>query len=180
MWILLLLNLVVSEADKSCPYYQASGCILDQMEKVCEGEANEMITPSAEENIWMCCCPNPYVPCSSNESDETCVKAIRKQLKDHGSLGLDGLLEVRKTLLGSSEQCGGFFLDTVTPICKEWPSAMPKLMCEMLTWQWEELGDGNSEEFAQFSCPMIEANRASDGNSRKGHALSWDPQRREL
>lgn len=34
---------------------QASGCILDQLEKVCEGEAAEMIAPNALENVWMCC-----------------------------------------------------------------------------------------------------------------------------
>jgi len=28
---------------------------LDQLEKVCEGEAAEMIAPNALENVWMCC-----------------------------------------------------------------------------------------------------------------------------
>ena len=34
---------------------EASGCILDQLEKVCEGEAPELVAPAAEENLWMCC-----------------------------------------------------------------------------------------------------------------------------
>ena len=35
--------------------WKANGCILDQMEKVCEGEAEEMMAPNAQENLWMCC-----------------------------------------------------------------------------------------------------------------------------
>ena len=32
-------------------------------------------------------------------------------------------------------------------------------MCEMLTWQWEELGDGNDAEFAEYDCPMVKDHR---------------------
>ena len=40
---------------KHLPLLQTSGCILDQLEKVCEGEGAQMIAPNAGENVWMCC-----------------------------------------------------------------------------------------------------------------------------
>ena len=42
---------------------QANGCILDQLEKVCEGEGAEMIAPNALENVWMCCHLADLFPC---------------------------------------------------------------------------------------------------------------------
>jgi len=53
-------------------------------------------------------------------------------------------------------------------------------MCEMLTWQWEELGDGNKPEFDQYMCPMDEEMQATDGDRRKNQAFSWDPRESEL
>ena len=47
-------NITVTPKSGPVPR-QASGCILDQLEKVCEGEAAEMIMPNALENVWMCC-----------------------------------------------------------------------------------------------------------------------------
>jgi len=46
--------------------------------------------------------------------------------------------------------------------------ARQDLFCEMLTWQWEELGDGDQSEFAGNGCPMIAANQALNGDKRKG------------
>eukprot|EP00434_Breviolum_minutum_P024870 symbB.v1.2.021965.t1/scaffold1899.1/size238565/1 len=171
---------VLSEDRRSCPYYQTSGCILDQLEKVCEGEGAEMIAPNAGENVWMCCCPKPYVPCAPNESDKTCVKAIASEIKASGDLKIKGLMKVREQLLKSSEQCSPFYMPQEEAKCGTWPKDMPHLMCEMLTWQWEELGDGNEAEFQQYDCPMIQEKMAKDGDARKGHALSWDPRHREL
>ncbi|OLQ04393.1 hypothetical protein AK812_SmicGene12537 [Symbiodinium microadriaticum] len=166
--LLLLLPLAVESAQllpkeerMACPYYQTSGCILDQLEKVCEGEGEDMLAPAGEESIWMCCCPTPYIPCSPNESDASCLSGIKKEIKEAGTLSLDGLLKVRRQLFGR--------------ILKD----MPLLMCEMLTWQWEELGDGNPEEFAMHDCPMIKQNKAKNGDDRKGHSLSWDPTMQE-
>eukprot|EP00435_Cladocopium_sp_Y103_P061471 s145_g23.t1 len=182
LFFVLCHQVVAAWAERlSCPYYQASGCILDQLEKVCEGEAAEMMAPNALENVWMCCCPRPYVSCSSNESDKTCVKALAGEIKSSGGeLSIKGLMNVREKLLGSSERCSSFERPTQEAKCGKWPKEMPKVMCEMLTWQWEELGDGNDAEFAQYDCPMIKENQASDGELRKGHALNWDPRHREL
>mmetsp|Transcript_45807 Transcript_45807/g.85499 ORF Transcript_45807/g.85499 Transcript_45807/m.85499 type:complete len:188 (+) Transcript_45807:84-647(+) len=177
----LAASAVLTKEDKmACPYYQTSGCMLDQLEKVCEGEADEMLQPQAPENIWMCCCPQPYLPCSLNESDKLCVQSISDEIRESGTLSIAGLLKVRSKLLTSKPTCDKFFMDLKGAECGKWPKAMPQLMCEMLTFQWEELGDGNEPEFAQYDCPMIKANQAKNGDKRKNHALTWDPKKREL
>merc|ERR1712232_347426 len=111
--VLLALSVLLASAWESplpprderlaCPYYQSSGCILDQLEKACEGEGSEMMDPLAGENIWMCCCPEPYINCSKEEMDKACVAAIRgtMQRRGGGNLDLTGLLEVRSKLLSS-------------------------------------------------------------------------------
>ncbi|CAE7539244.1 unnamed protein product, partial [Symbiodinium pilosum] len=124
----------------------------------------------------MCCCPTPYVACSPNESDKTCLTGLRQEIKKAGTLSMDGLLKVRNELLNSQPAtCGKYFLVTKKAECGKWPKEMPLLMCEMLTWQWEELGDGNKPEFDLYDCPMVTANQAKNGDDRKGHSLSWDP-----
>lgn len=40
----------------------------------------------------------------------------------------------------------------------------------------QELGDGNAPEFGQYNCPMVQANRAKDGEGRKGQTLNWNPE----
>ncbi|CAK9045711.1 unnamed protein product [Durusdinium trenchii] len=161
---------------------EASGCILDQLEKVCEGEAPELVAPAAEENLWMCCCPEPYVPCSPNESDTTCAPRHPVTTRERGRRSAPiSTAPVPRLLDAATASCGDLVRATAPAKCGEWPKAMPKLMCEMLTWQWEELGDGNAAEFAQYDCPMIQENQATGGDERKGHRLNWDPRRsREL
>mmetsp|Transcript_96337 Transcript_96337/g.300114 ORF Transcript_96337/g.300114 Transcript_96337/m.300114 type:complete len:88 (+) Transcript_96337:2-265(+) len=44
--------------------------------------------------------------------------------------------------------------------------ARADLFCEMLTWQREELGDGNAEEFKNNGCPWPA--KQGDGADRKG------------
>merc|ERR1712031_106878 len=91
------------------------------------------------------------------------------------ALDQNGLLALRSQLLKSSDKCSNFVhLEPGHAVCGEWPTKMPELMCEMLTWQWEELGDGNEPEFDQYKCPMVKKNEAKNGNDRKGHSLSWD------
>merc|ERR1719502_2084531 len=34
------------------------------------------------------------------------------------------------------------------------------LYCEMMTWQWEELGDGNPAEFDENGCPFDDHGKA--------------------
>merc|ERR1719150_2653702 len=46
------------------------------------------------------------------------------------------------------------------------------LFCEMLTWQLEELGDGDPAEFERNFCPFDAAAAAEDGDSRKGFAFA--------
>jgi len=176
------LGLLSREERKACPYYQASGCILDQMEKACEGEAEEMMTPSAGENVWMCCCPSPYIACTKEEADSRCMKTAKDLSNSRGGqLDQNGLLEFRAALLATEPSCEGYVhRDAKDAVCGEWPKKMPELMCEMLTWQWEELGDGNQPEFDQYSCPMSKEHQAKNGQKRKRQALKWDPRKTEL
>merc|ERR1712029_1306627 len=48
------------------------------------------------------------------------------------------------------------------------------LFCEMVTWQWEELGDGNDQEFSANGCHMDKNAKAKTGNAmpRNGGRLS--------
>merc|ERR1712083_431415 len=128
-------------------------------------------------NIWMCCCPQTYIKCSKKQVDKTCVSTIQNFIKKRGGgdLDLNGILQVRSELLGSSSQCSKFVhQDKLEAKCGEWPKALPELMCEMLTWQWEELGDGNTPEFDQYKCPKDDKMQAKGGGKRKNQKLNWD------
>lgn len=46
------------------------------------------------------------------------------------------------------------------------------LFCEMVAWQWEELGDGDEEEFKEHGCTFQPEMQAKDAEYRKGGALS--------
>merc|ERR1711862_297875 len=165
-----------AQVRRSCPYQQASGCILDQMEKVCEGGNSKMMAHNAIENVWMCCCPKPYSSCKENEVDKQCVKSIKESAGKN-----EGLLALRSTLLNGSAQCSDFVHRGATKaMCGEWPKKYPELMCEMLTWQLEELGDGNKPEFDKYKCPFKTADRAKKADARKNNALKFDPRKLDL
>merc|ERR1719443_772912 len=168
----------------ACPRYQQSGCILDQLEKACGGEADEMMKPSAFENVWMCCCPEPYVQCEREAADAKCVSTIQGLTKEKPKLDQNGLLELRRELLTGEPKCSNFVhLNATNAECKgdrRWTRAMPSLMCEMLTWQWEELGDGNRKEFDSYNCPMYNDLKAKNGGDRKMQMLTWDPREESL
>jgi len=156
---------------------------LDQLEKACEGEGAEMMDPKAGENVWMCCCPKPYIQCKQADMSSTCVATIKAAVdkSSSGELDQNGLLEVRSQLLGKEPACAKFVhQDKKEAECGKWPKEHPEMMCEMLTWQWEELGDGNKPEFDQFKCPMNKKLQAKDGNKRKSQKLSFDPRKMEL
>merc|ERR1719422_727810 len=48
------------------------------------------------------------------------------------------------------------------------------LFCEMVTWQWEELGDGNPAEFKANGCTFNKKAKGKKGDARKGQAFSRD------
>ena len=62
----------MSRADRErCHIWQAVGCIDDQLEKACEemSTANRRIVDvKAPENVFMCCCPKPYGPCTGRSA----------------------------------------------------------------------------------------------------------------
>lgn len=45
-------------------------------------------------------------------------------------------------------------------------------MCEMLVWQWTELGDGKEREFREAGCHFNSTRKNAQGDARKMH--TWD------
>ena len=71
----------MSRADRErCHIWQAVGCIDDQLEKACEemstASNRRIVDVKAPENVFMCCCPRPYGPCTKEERGFACDVAI--------------------------------------------------------------------------------------------------------
>ena len=74
-----------SQQRQSCTYYEAFGCILDVMEKLCQEEDNETGTnmhPDNGESAWLCCCPAPYTNCDPDtEMHKACLASMIKHVE---------------------------------------------------------------------------------------------------
>merc|ERR1712159_282086 len=110
----------------------------------------------------MCCCPSPYAPCKRSERDQRCDQAMHKHLA--GSITKENAVEklqlVRSELWRADPRCQQFFANP-EPISKcgyetyeERSVDRADLFCETVTWQWEQLGDGNEAELERNDCPI--------------------------
>mmetsp|Transcript_39316 Transcript_39316/g.94538 ORF Transcript_39316/g.94538 Transcript_39316/m.94538 type:complete len:202 (-) Transcript_39316:64-669(-) len=171
------------EQREQCPHHQALGCFGDALEKTCEPDGYDpgVSSKAAPESIWLCCCPTPYLPCTKAERNEICQAALERQFQD-GVHYTQPHMKAAITLAWKEvwEQ---------SAVCQEvLPNPMPEsqcgseigeqrsigraeLFCQTVTWQWEQLGDGNEPEFQRNGCPVPSSPRAIDGDSRKGHVL---------
>merc|ERR1711972_206431 len=113
-----------------------------------------------------------------------CLAAVQEHLsKDKIKTRADmvvGLQRARGDLLrADKEKCSSLAPMNPLSVCRF--EADPKktrsldrqdLFCEMVTWQWEELGDGNAAEFEKNGCHMDPKAKAKNANKRKGGKLS--------
>ena len=182
-----------AEERRSCPHFQHIGCLSDVLEKACE---NEFALGALEpESVWMCCCPEPYHPCAKADRDATCDKAIHSFLKpQEGGPDLAvqanhivALQQARGVLVSAHGNCKKFFAPELPHSKCGSPSTRTieraDIFCETVTWQWEELGDGNPEELARNACPLPKRKASeSEGGARKGQQLeeSQSPLHAEL
>jgi len=176
-------NIKTQAERHSCPLYQNIGCISDTLEKACEpDEGLDFIKKTETESIWMCCCPRPYMKCAKSERNALCDSALKEHIEpligtEDAVAVLKGVQKVRGALLTGHENCGKYF-GPMEPIFTK-----PKgegdtrsiersdIFCETVTWQWEELGDGNEEELKMNDCPIPTVQRAN-GDDRKGSSYS--------
>ena len=76
-----------SQQRQSCTYYEAFGCILDVMEKLCQEEDNSPLSrhsmhPDNGESAWLCCCPAPYTNCDPDtEMHQACLASMIKHVE---------------------------------------------------------------------------------------------------
>jgi len=175
----------------ACPHWQAMGCLGDSLEKLCEGDtkAAELLKPTAQESVWMCCCPSPYEPCEASQRDKTCHNAmislfdplIEMEKVPTAQEAVVAILRLRQQLR-QTEGIWGSCLNAISAedqllgrICHPQDQgrsiAHPAVFCETVTWQWEELGDGNEAEFQNNGCPVPTVPKGN-GQKRKSKALS--------
>eukprot|EP00038_Savillea_parva_P016182 m.16176 g.16176 ORF g.16176 m.16176 type:complete len:350 (-) comp3363_c0_seq1:189-1238(-) len=148
----------------------------------------DLLDRKSPENIYMCCCPQPYAPCHEVEQDEGCTSALDsivggRDLDWEGHMSdvrndvLESIQGARHMMWASDPKCeSGFFNPLPAAKCNA-NASVPRsldrgdLFCEMLTWQWTELGDGNPDEFVRNGCaiPTVERDEAA-GELRKGGA----------
>mmetsp|Transcript_6219 Transcript_6219/g.9638 ORF Transcript_6219/g.9638 Transcript_6219/m.9638 type:complete len:169 (-) Transcript_6219:65-571(-) len=162
-------------------------CMLDIAEKACEPDEEPLplLRWEEPESVWLCCCPEPYKACKRHEMDTTCLQSVTRHLsKDKittRSLFVQGLQMARGRMRKvGGEKCSSLASPKPLSVCGS--EGAPKksrsldredLFCEMVTWQWEELGDGNPEEFGRNGCVFDEAAQAGAGaSSRKGGKLA--------
>ena len=143
----------------------------------------DVATARARESVWACCCPRPYAPCARAEADPTCLAAMRRRFKPLAAAvraaprGVPTLpaavlfafqvaiVAVRSDLWeAGGEACQSHLakpapLLSARAVCGAKPAEPRSLkhngyFCECVTWQWENLGDGNADEFKQNRCPI--------------------------
>eukprot|EP00927_Polykrikos_kofoidii_P011467 TRINITY_DN14877_c0_g1_i1.p1 TRINITY_DN14877_c0_g1~~TRINITY_DN14877_c0_g1_i1.p1 ORF type:complete len:205 (-),score=34.55 TRINITY_DN14877_c0_g1_i1:76-690(-) len=169
---------------KACPHYQQMQCLLDISEKACEPDEEPLplLDWNERESVWLCCCPLPYKPCKADQMDQVCLKSVNEHLaaskvKTSSEL-LAGLQKARGAMRAhGGEQCAALAPEEPLSICG-FAASPPQsrslerqdLFCEMVTWQWEELGDGNPVEFKNNGCKFEKAAKGN-GNERKGQQL---------
>ena len=154
------------------------------MEKVCEASGVMVGFFSGEENMFLCCCPTPYKACKRSEADVNCLAEMERQFPQAISEEItstemmEKLQTVRHKLFKYDQNCQ----DNLAPsepfaTCAKSPKPFSRhdLKCEMLLWQWEELGDGDASEFARIKCPLIMKDKSPNGEKRKG-ALDFLPE----
>ena len=182
---------------RSCPHWQNIGCLGDVVEKLCEAkgprDGGELLNPAVRESLWMCCCPRAYAPCTMSERNAVCDTALQKSLQRIGKRPLTAdlivaVLAARQTLRQADSQCARTLsagdsvaitgpqagakvycgAKAVPPLKRS--IAHPGVFCETVTWQWEELGDGDENEFKANDCPVPDVT-LKDNSSRKGTVL---------
>mmetsp|Transcript_36349 Transcript_36349/g.73269 ORF Transcript_36349/g.73269 Transcript_36349/m.73269 type:complete len:235 (-) Transcript_36349:935-1639(-) len=189
VWLIVCLEDVAGiaseEERKACPHYQQMTCFLDVFEKACEEDEAppyELIKKDATESAWLCCCPLPYKKCTEAERNGVCATAFAKFLEPLGENSKDdairdGLQQVRGALReAGGEPCKVLGEQEPLTTCGKKASppvqrslARADLFCEMLTWQREELGDGNQQEFESNGCPWP----ARQGNDPERKGVGW-------
>eukprot|EP00747_Dinoflagellata_sp_TGD_P187244 gnl/TRDRNA2_/TRDRNA2_44798_c0_seq1.p1 gnl/TRDRNA2_/TRDRNA2_44798_c0~~gnl/TRDRNA2_/TRDRNA2_44798_c0_seq1.p1 ORF type:complete len:209 (-),score=24.49 gnl/TRDRNA2_/TRDRNA2_44798_c0_seq1:70-696(-) len=185
-------NIASKAKRRACSTWQHQGCLLDAMEKLCEediiGASTGPFKPDGLESVYMCCCPEPYLPCNRSTISQVCLTSLNASLSNLFSSdskvtpnqAMHALQQVRADLLvaGGTHECEAVFAkpEPMTGGCGDDPTHRRSLdradlFCEMLTWQLEELGDGDRFEFEGNGCPFVDADRNLHGQRRKGHAM---------
>jgi len=174
-------NFGTKEERDSCPFWQNIGCLMDGHEKACEKEeghedvpeTNPLFNPIATESMYMCCCPKPYLPCKISERNRKCDTALAIALQSTSKDASLVIQMARKEMIKMDKRCEQHLMP-VEPMTGCEKERRKDLWCETVTWQWEELGDGDEHEFNSISCkiPNIEL---VDNPKRKGNRLSEHP-----
>ncbi|CAD7926139.1 unnamed protein product [Amoebophrya sp. A120] len=169
----------------------------------------ESLNPLSHENMFLCCCPRPYKTCGRNKVDKFCLKevaAMKKRITginpDHDDAATEMQKELQKlrgrlmdnAMKGKVNEKDAVFMkdesekSVVAPMepftyCTKEQKlyhTRPDLKCDMLTWQFEELSDGNKPEFKQDECPFVRIHQAKrqKADKRKDHMYNkknWGP-----
>jgi len=151
---------------ESCRHYQHIGCLSDTLEKACMSDTSTaFVGKTAVESVWLCCCPKPYQACAKTERDAKCDAALVKFMgpleKSQNRVQIQaGIQSARGELQASSLACKDNFAPA-TPVSKCGKDvgltrsiARADIFCETVTWQWEQLGDGNPKELNANKCPV--------------------------
>merc|ERR1712096_530134 len=101
-----------------------------------------------------------------------CLEAVKEHLSAETVTSrpdmVKGLQKARgKMKQASADACSSLAPEEPLSVCgfegqppKQRSMDREDLFCEMVTWQWEELGDGNPEEFKASNCVFDEKAKA--------------------
>ena len=162
-------------AREMCPHWNAMGCLLDATARTCFSSSSSsnragrphFILPNAKDSVWVCCCPEPYTPCSvaAWKANTVCVAAMRKRfgplVSDWRALksvptmhrAREAAQLAREDMQKAAAQCS----DTLAPArplagCAKGGISRADLLCE--TYQWAVVGGGNKETLQAHHCTV--------------------------
>ena len=176
-------------ARVACRHWQHVGCVTHTLAKLCDGEDwLELMQQETPESIWSCCCPEPYTPCEPRQLDQGCISALEEYIEPllenpPERPPTQALLAARAEMhIAGGYNCKMVLADVLADEGEddiEAPAACgavvglnrtiarQELHCELLTWRWEALGEGDEDEFFDNGCPFSPAFKARNPRGRR-------------
>lgn len=154
-----------------CSFWQQSGCLLMSLQTFCQLPQHEIRDniDTYVKHLERCCCPLPFKECTNEEENHLCRVNYEKKLLVDTIKGKDELIQrvndLRKRLIEEDKKCEKYLAPAEPFHCsKQYKPqfARKDLRCELLLWQYEELGIVDKTELEDNKCSFEKSKAAPE------------------